>query len=62
MTHPDRSRDRAPGCDGATLRLLWPRWQTREGLEAKQVIVEQLGRALEVIREHDPARIAGHDE
>jgi len=26
------------------------------------MIVEQLGRALEVIREHDPARTGGHDE
>jgi arginase len=30
----------------------------RDGVEAKTVVVEQLARALEVIREHDPARIA----
>jgi arginase len=29
----------------------------RDGIEAKTVILEQLGRALEVIRQHDPARI-----
>jgi arginase len=28
-----------------------------DGIEAKQVILSQLARALEVIREHDPARI-----
>jgi len=32
--------------------------EKRDGVEAKAVIVEQLARALEVIREHDPARIA----
>jgi arginase len=32
--------------------------EERDGVEAKAVIVEQLARALEVIREHDPARIA----
>ena len=62
MTDPDRSRDRASGCDGTSFRLLGPRLQTREGPMSKQVIVEQLGRALEVIREHDPARIVGHHE
>jgi arginase len=30
----------------------------RDGIEAKAIIVEQLARALEVIREHNPARIA----
>jgi hypothetical protein len=29
----------------------------RDGVEAKTVIVEQLARALELIRRHDPARI-----
>jgi arginase len=29
----------------------------REGIEAKEVVLAQLARALEVIREHDPARI-----
>jgi arginase len=29
----------------------------RDGIEAKEVIVPQLARAFEVIREHDPARI-----
>jgi len=30
----------------------------RDGIEAKAIILEQLGRALEVIGQHDPARIA----
>jgi arginase len=32
--------------------------EERDGIEAKTVIVRQLAAALEVIREHDPARIA----
>jgi arginase len=32
--------------------------ELREGIEAKEVILAQLARALEVIRQHDPARIA----
>lgn len=32
--------------------------EERDGVGAKEVIVEQLARALKVIREHDPARIA----
>jgi len=32
--------------------------EQRDGVEAKAVILEQLARALEVIRQHDPARIA----
>jgi arginase len=31
--------------------------EKRDGIEAKRVVVDQLGRALEVIREHSPARI-----
>jgi arginase len=31
--------------------------ELRDGIEAKEVILTQLARALEVIREHDPARI-----
>jgi hypothetical protein len=31
--------------------------ELRDGIEAKQVILTQLAQALEVIREHDPARI-----
>ena len=30
----------------------------RDGIEAKAIVLEQLGRALEVIGQHDPARIA----
>ncbi|HEU5384562.1 MAG TPA: arginase family protein [Streptosporangiaceae bacterium] len=30
----------------------------RDGIEAKAIVLEQLGRALEVIGRHDPARIA----
>ena len=30
----------------------------RDGVEAKAIVLEQLGRALEVIGQHDPARIA----
>src|SRR5690242_18041141 len=30
----------------------------RDGAEAKAIVLEQLGRALEVIGQHDPARIA----
>jgi len=29
----------------------------RDGIEAKAIVLEQLGRALEVIGQHDPARI-----
>ncbi|MEW2399465.1 arginase family protein [Streptomyces sp. NPDC046862] len=32
--------------------------ELRDGVEAKEVVVEQLARALEIIRQHDPARIA----
>jgi arginase len=32
--------------------------EERDGIAAREVVVEQLARALEVIREHDPARIA----
>ncbi|MFJ3777234.1 arginase family protein [Streptomyces sp. NPDC090075] len=32
--------------------------ELRDGVEAKDVVVEQLARALEIIRAHDPARIA----
>jgi arginase len=32
--------------------------EERDGVEAKAVVLEQLARALDVIREHDPARIA----
>ena len=32
--------------------------EERDGVEAKAVILEQLARALEVVRRHDPARIA----
>jgi arginase len=32
--------------------------EKRDGVEAKTVIVRQLARALDVIRHHDPARIA----
>jgi arginase len=31
--------------------------ETLDGIEAKRVVVDQLGRALEVIRQHNPARI-----
>jgi hypothetical protein len=35
-----------------------PAWNWPDGIEAKQVILTQLTQALEVIRDHDPARIA----
>lgn len=31
--------------------------EERDGVEAKSVVVEQLGRALQTIRDHNPARI-----
>jgi arginase len=30
----------------------------RDGVEAKAIVIEQLVRAIEVIRQHNPARIA----
>ena len=32
--------------------------EERDGVEAKAVVLEQLARALDVVRRHDPARIA----
>ena len=71
MTDPGPSpRDAAAGAR-VTLRLLWPQWQGADtssvtelasefpfGIEAKAVILRQLAAALEVIGQHDPARIA----
>jgi hypothetical protein len=33
-----------------------------DGVEAKTVIIDQFARALEVIEQHGPARIAGHPQ
>jgi arginase len=51
-----------PPHDGPTVRapvaMSEDGLEERDGVEAKAVILEQLARALEVIRQHDPARIA----
>lgn len=50
-----------PGADGPTVTLPVAMGEDgleeRDGIEAKTVVVRQLGQALEVIRAHDPERI-----